>query len=433
MVDKNRVILTLDEMPRKWYNIAVDSPDPFPPPLNPATKEPMDPSALMTLFPEECIKQEISDKRYIDIPDELLDIYMNSLGRPSPLCRAVRLEKYLGTPAEIYYKREDLSPPGSHKPNTAVAQAYYAKKEGLTTLTTETGAGQWGSALAYSCALFGLECKVYMVRISYEQKPLRKTIMNIYGATCVPSPSDETECGKKFLEDEKNYNGSLGMAISEAIEVAMKDDNAKYTLGSVLNYVLTHQTIVGEEVVTQFEKLDKVPDVIIGCCGGGSNFSGFAYPFLGKSLRKEVGKIDVIAVEPTACPSITEGEYKYDFGDTANTTPLIKMYTLGSDFVPPPIHAGGLRYHGAAPSTSSLVNQGFIRSMIYPQEKIFESAQLFANVEGLICAPETAHAVHCAIEQARECKKTGEKKIIVFNYSGHGLMDLAGYEQVLGL
>lgn len=433
MVEKNRVVLTLDEMPRKWYNIAVDSPEPFPPYLNPANNEPMPPEPLMELFPKECVKQEASKERYIDIPDDLLDIYMNSLGRPSPLCRAVRLEEYLNTPAEIYYKREDLSPPGSHKPNTAVAQAYYAKKEGLETLTTETGAGQWGSALAYSCALFGLKCKVYMVRISYEQKPLRKTIMKIYGADCLPSPSDTTEAGKKFLKDEKNYNGSLGMAISEAIEVAMKDENAKYTLGSVLNYVLLHQTIVGEEVVKQFEKLDKTPDIMIGCVGGGSNFSGFAFPFLGKSIRKECKKIDIHAIEPTACPSMTDGEYKYDFGDTAKTTPLIKMYTLGCDFVPPPIHAGGLRYHGAAPSTSSLVNQGLIKTFTYDQEDIFKSAQLFAKVEGLIPAPETAHATHHAIMQARKCKETGEKKIIVFNHSGHGLMDLGGYRKILNI
>ncbi|MBD3226599.1 MAG: TrpB-like pyridoxal phosphate-dependent enzyme [Candidatus Lokiarchaeota archaeon] len=433
MVEKNRVILTLDEMPRKWYNIAVDSPEPFPPYLNPANKEPMPPEPLMELFPKECVKQEASQERYIDIPDELLDIYMNYLGRPSPLCRAVRLEKYLNTPAEIYYKREDLSPPGSHKPNTAVAQAFYAKREGLETLTTETGAGQWGSALAYSCALFDLECKVFMVRISYEQKPLRKTIMKIYGADCVPSPSDTTESGKKFLEDEKNYNGSLGMAISEAIEMAMKDENAKYTLGSVLNYVLLHQTIVGEEVIKQFEKLDKTPDIMIGCVGGGSNFSGFVFPYLGKSIRKECKKIDIHAIEPTACPSMSGGEYRYDFGDTAQTTPLIKMYTLGCDFVPPPIHAGGLRYHGAAPSTSSLAHQGLIDTFTYPQEDIFASAKLFAKVEGLIPAPETSHATHHAIMEAKKCKKTGEKKIIVFNHSGHGLMDLGGYRQILNL
>ncbi|MHA1270489.1 MAG: TrpB-like pyridoxal phosphate-dependent enzyme [Candidatus Helarchaeota archaeon] len=433
MVEKTRFLLPMDELPRKWYNIAVDSPEPFPPYLNPATNEPMPPEPLMELFPVECIKQEASGKRYLDIPDELLDIYMNNLGRPSPLCRAVRLEKYLNTPAEIYYKREDLSPPGSHKPNTAVAQAYYAAKEGIKILTTETGAGQWGSALSYACAFFDLECRVFMVRISYEQKPYRKFIMKLYGANVVASPSDLTDCGKKFLEDKKNYNGSLGIAISEAIEVAMKNPEAKYSLGSVLNFVLIHQSIVGEEVVKQFELLDKVPDIMIGCVGGGSNFAGFAYPFLGKSIRKEVGKIDVIAVEPTACPSITKGDYKYDFGDTAKTTPLIKMYTLGSDFIPPPIHAGGLRYHGAAPSTSALVAQGLIRSLTYPQEEIFKSAQLFANIEGIIPAPETAHAIHAAIEQARECKKTGEKKIIAFNYSGHGLMDLSGYEQVLGL
>ncbi|MHA1232492.1 MAG: TrpB-like pyridoxal phosphate-dependent enzyme [Candidatus Helarchaeota archaeon] len=418
MVEKNRVILDLDELPTKWYNIAVDSPEPFPPYLNPATNEPMPPEPLMELFPVECIKQEASDKRYLDIP---------------PLCRAVRLEKYLNTPAEIYYKREDLSPPGSHKPNTAVAQAYYAAKEGIKVLTTETGAGQWGSALSYACAFFNLECRVFMVRISYEQKPYRKYIMKLYGANVIPSPSDTTDCGKKFLEDKKNYNGSLGMAISEAIEVAMKNPEAKYTLGSVLNFVLIHQSIVGEEVIKQFEKMDKVPDSLIGCVGGGSNFAGFAFPFLGKSLRKECDKIDVVAVEPTACPSITNGEYKYDFGDTAKTTPLIKMYSLGSDFVPPPIHAGGLRYHGAAPAVSFLVSKGLIRSVAYPQEDIFKSAELFAKVEGLICAPETAHAIHEAIQQARECKKTGEKKIIAFNYSGHGLMDLAGYEQILGL
>ncbi|MHA1311413.1 MAG: TrpB-like pyridoxal phosphate-dependent enzyme [Candidatus Helarchaeota archaeon] len=433
MVEKNRVILTLDEMPRKWYNVSVDSPVPFPPPLNPATREPMPPEPLMELFPVECIKQEVSDKRYIDIPDELLDIYMNSLGRPSPLCRAVRLEKYLDTPAEIYYKREDLSPPGSHKPNTAVAQAYYAAKEGLETLTTETGAGQWGSALSYACALFGIKCKVFMVRISYEQKPLRKVIMNLYGADCVASPSDQTECGKEFLKDKAKYNGSLGIAISEAIEVAMKDPTAKYSLGSVLNFVLLHQSIVGEEVVKQFEKIDKVPDIMIGCVGGGSNFSGFCYPFLGKSLRKECKKIDIVAVEPTACPSMTNGEYRYDFGDTAKSTPLLKMYTLGCDFIPPPIHAGGLRYHGAAPSASLFVHEGLIRSVTYPQEEIFQSADLFAKVEGLIPAPETAHAIHHAIVEARKCKETGEKKVIVFNHSGHGLMDLSGYEQVLGV
>jgi tryptophan synthase beta chain len=432
MKEPIKIILDPEEIPKQWYNILADSPAPFPPPLNPATKEPVDPSMLMALFPVECIKQELSPERYIDIPEEIIEAYYR-LGRPSPLHRAKRLEEKLKTPAKIFLKREDLSPPGSHKPNTAIAQAYYAKKEGIEKLVTETGAGQWGSALAYSCALMGIDLQVFMVRISYQQKPYRKYLMSVYGAKVDPSPSDKTDFGKSLLAKDPNHPGSLGIAISEAIETAMKDEKAKYTLGSVLNHVLLHQTVVGQELIKQFEKMNLKPDILIGCIGGGSNFAGFSFPYTGKKLRGEIKDLQIIGVEPTACPSVTKGEYKYDFGDTGNTTPLVKMYTLGSDFVPPPIHAGGLRYHGMAPLVSLLANEKVIEAVAYPQEEIFASAKLLAETEGLVSAPETAHALHSAIVQAKKCKETGESKVICYNHSGHGFFDLEGYKEILKL
>ncbi|MHA1754856.1 MAG: TrpB-like pyridoxal phosphate-dependent enzyme [Candidatus Odinarchaeia archaeon] len=432
VVNEIKIELSAEEMPKKWYNIMADLPAKFPEYLNPATNEPVPAEALMGLFPKECIKQELSKERYISIPDDLVELYYR-LGRPSPLYRAKRLEEKLGTPAKIYYKREDLSPTGSHKPNTAIAQAYYAMKEGIETLTTETGAGQWGSALSYACAMLGLKCKVFMVRCSYQQKPYRKYIMKLMGAEVYPSPSDQTEYGRKLLEKQPDHPGSLGIAISEAIEIAVKDEKAKYTLGSVLNHVLLHQTIVGQEVILQLKKIDETPDAIIGCVGGGSNFAGFAFPYLGMILRKELNGPEAYSVEPKVCPSLAKGEYKYDFGDTAKTTPLIKMYTLGCDFVPPPIHAGGLRYHGAAPLVSLLRNEGYIKPLVYNQEKIFQAARLFAETEGLIMAPETSHAACAAIELAKEAKKKNEEKVIIFNYSGHGLLDIEGYRQVLKL
>ncbi len=434
MKEPIKIILDPEELPKQWYNMLADSPAEFPPYLHPGTKEPItDPSFLMALFPKQCVIQEVSQDRYIDIPEEIREAYYR-IGRPTPLYRAKRLEAALKTPAKIFLKREDLSPPGSHKPNTAIAQAFYAKSEGIEKLTTETGAGQWGSALAYSCALMGLECKVFMVRISYQQKPYRKYLMSIYGAKVFPSPSDQTDFGKTLIAKDPNHPGSLGIAISEAVEAAMKDDKAKYTLGSVLNHVILHQTVVGQELIKQFEKMNLTPDILIGCVGGGSNFSGFAFPYVGKKLRGELKKdIQVITVEARACPHITEGEYRYDYGDTAMTAPLAKMYTLGHDFIPPPIHAGGLRYHGMSPMVSLLVKEGVLEPRAYPQDDIFASAKLLAETEGLITAPETAHALHAAIIEAKKCKETGEAKIICYNHSGHGMFDLEGYKEVLKL
>ncbi len=425
-----RVDLPQDEIPKFWYNIVADLPD-LPPPIHPETKEPLGPEAFYPLFVRECVNQEFSKEKEIRIPDELRELYLR-IGRPTPLYRAKRLEQYLRTPARIYFKREDLSPTGSHKLNTALAQAYYASKEGLERLTTETGAGQWGSALSYATAMNGLEALVFMVRISYKQKPYRKYVMKLYGAKVVPSPSDLTEAGRKFLEEDPDHPGSLGIAISEAIEAAIKDEKAKYALGSVLNHVLLHQTVIGLEAKKQMETIDEKPDVLIGSVGGGSNFAGLVFPFI-RDILEGKADYDVVAVEPTASPSLTNGEYRYDFGDTAETTPLLKMYTLGHKFVPPPIHAGGLRYHGAAPTVSLLKSKGVIRSVAYPQEEVFEAASLFAKVEGLIPAPETAHAVKAAIDEALKAKEEGKEKVILFNYSGHGLLDLEGYRQVLKL
>ncbi|MEM4616777.1 MAG: TrpB-like pyridoxal phosphate-dependent enzyme [Archaeoglobaceae archaeon] len=422
----SRYVLDEEYLPKKWYNVIPDLPEKIPPPLNPATREPIKPHELEPVFPKALIKQEMSEDRWVRIPEEVLDIYR--IYRPTPLIRAERLEKALKTPAKIFYKYEGVSPPGSHKPNTAIAQAYYNMKEGIEMLTTETGAGQWGSALAFATNLFGLKCRVYMVKASYEQKPYRRILMETWKAEVIPSPSRLTESGRKILEKDPNCPGSLGIAISEAVETAVKSNNAKYSLGSVLNHVLLHQTIIGLEVKKQLDLLDLKPDYMIGCVGGGSNYAGFCYPFVKDALKEN---IELIAVEPRACPTLTSGEYRYDFGDTAGLTPLLMMYTLGHDFIPPPIHAGGLRYHGMAPSLCVLVKNGIIKPVAVGQLEVFDAGVLFARVEGLIPAPESAHAVKVAIDKAIEAKKTGEEKVIVFNLSGHGYFDLKAYEEYL--
>jgi len=424
-----RTTLTAEEMPRKWYNILPDLPVPLPPPLNPGTKKPISPSDLEVIFPKGLIRQEVSQDNYIDIPEEVLQAYMMA-NRPSPLQRAVRLEQMLKTPAKIYFKREDLSPAGSHKTNTSLPQAYYNMKEGVKKLATETGAGQWGTALSLACNYFGLGCEVFMVRASYDQKPYRREMMRVYGADVHPSPSDLTEFGKKMLAKDPKHPGSLGIAISEAMEVAVKDEGTNYSLGSVLNHVMLHQTIIGEETMLQFNKLEEKPDYLIGCVGGGSNFAGFTFPFIGQKMKKKLDA-QFIAVEPTVVPSLTEGKYEYDFGDTAGMTPLLMMYTLGHDFVPSPIHAGGLRYHGAAPTVSLLVNEKVVKPISYQQKEVFDAAVMFAKAEGIIPAPETAHAIKAAVDLALEAKKKNEEKIIAFNFSGHGLLDLGGYQQYL--
>jgi len=429
-VESNKIFLDEGELPKSWYNIQADLPQPLEPPLNPKTGKPIAPEDLAPIFPQELIKQEVSTERWIEIPETVLDVYR--LWRPTPLHRARRLEKALGTPARIYYKNESVSPPGSHKPNTAVAQAYYNMKEGVRRLVTETGAGQWGSALAFATNLFGLECQVYMVKISYEQKPYRKSLIHVWGADVVASPSLRTQAGRKILEKDPNSLGSLGIAISEAVEDAATHEDSKYCLGSVLNHVLLHQTIVGLETKLQMEKVGDYPDLLIGCVGGGSNFSGFAFPFVRDKLTGGKPDLRVVAVEPTACPTLTKGPYRYDFGDTAELTPLLKMFTLGHSFVPPGIHAGGLRYHGDAPLLCLLVDQKVIEARAYPQNAAFESALLFARSEGIVPAPETAHAIKAVVDEARRCKEEGKEEVIVFNYSGHGHFDLAAYDAYLG-
>jgi len=422
-----KVILTEEEMPTSWYNILADLPVPPPPPLHPVTREPCGPEDLAPLFPMELIKQEVSEERYIEIPEEVQRVY--HMYRPSPLRRAYRLEKELDTPARIFYKDESVSPPGSHKPNTAIAQAYYNKKEGVKRLATETGAGQWGSALALACKFFGLDLKVYMVKVSYEQKPYRRTMMEVWGAEVVASPTDTTNAGRAMLAEDPECPGSLGLAISEAVEDTVTHENTKYSLGSVLNHVCMHQTIIGLEAKAQMEKLGEYPDVVIGCVGGGSNFSGIVFPFMqDKFAGKEVR---AIAVEPVSCPTLTGGKYEYDYGDEAEMAPIVKMYTLGHKFIPSPIHAGGLRYHGAAPILSLLVNEGYIEAVAYPQTPVFEAAMMFSRTEGMIIAPESAHAVKCAIDEALKCRESGESKNILFNLSGHGLLDLGGYQEFL--
>ena len=423
MPEQIKVFLSEDEMPREWYNIQADLPQPLPPPLGKDGK-PIGPDDLAPVFPMNLIEQEVSTERWIKIPEPVLEVLFQ--WRPSPLYRARRLEKALGTPARIYYKNEGVSPPGSHKPNTAVAQAYYNKEFGIKRLTTETGAGQWGSALAMGCKLMGLELKVYMVKISFEQKPFRKIMMETWGAKCVASPSNETETGRNILAEMPDTPGSLGIAISEAIEDAVTSKDTRYSLGSVLNHVLLHQTIIGLEAKKQFEKIGQYPDVVIGCAGGGSNFAGASFPFLADKIS---GKdVRVVAVEPAACPTMTRAPYAYDSGDVAMMTPLIPMHSLGHTFVPPPIHAGGLRYHGMAPLVSHVLKLGLIEALALHQLECYEAAVLWAHTEGFICAPETSHAIAAAIREAKHAKEEGKEKVIFLNWSGHGLMDLTGYE-----
>ncbi|MBN1308539.1 MAG: TrpB-like pyridoxal phosphate-dependent enzyme [Chitinispirillaceae bacterium] len=424
-----KTVLTESEIPKQWYNLAADLPTPLQPPLGP-DGNPITPEMLAPVFPMNLIEQEVSQERWIDIPEEILDILYK--WRPTPLHRARALEAYLATPARIYYKNESVSPPGSHKPNTAVAQAWYNKKFGIKKITTETGAGQWGSALAFACSIVGLECKVYMVRISFDQKPYRKTMMQTWGATCIASPSEETKAGRDILAKMPDTPGSLGIAISEAIEEAVSDPKGetRYSLGSVLNHVLMHQTVIGLEAKKQLEKAgEKKVDIVVGCAGGGSNFAGLAFPFVNDKING--ANIEIIPVEPSSCPTMTRAPFSYDHGDTAKMTPLLPMYSLGHDFIPPPIHAGGLRYHGMAP----LVSQGIVEGLLAPralhQVECYQAALTFARTEGIICAPETSHAIATVIQEAKKAKEEGKEKVILFNMSGHGLLDLTGYQNFL--
>lgn len=426
-MDDYKIQLPEADMPQEWYNIQPDLPRPLPPYLHPATGKPVGPQDLAPIFPMELIQQEVSQERQIPIPDEVQRLYR--LWRPTPLRRARRLEAALKTPARIYYKDESVSPAGSHKPNTAVAQAYYNKVAGIKRLATETGAGQWGSALALACNFFGLECTVYMVKVSYHQKPYRRSLMHIWGADVYPSPTDRTQAGRAILAKMPDTPGSLGMAISEAVEDAATHPDTNYSLGSVLNHVMLHQTIVGLETQKQLALAGEKPDVLIGCVGGGSNFAGFCFPFVPEKLKGR--ELKIIAVEPAACPTLTKGAYTYDFGDTAGLTPLIMMHTLGHSFVPPGIHAGGLRYHGDAPLLCLLVHEKVIEARAYPQNPVFEAARLFAQNEGIVPAPETAHALKAAVDEAVRCRETGEAKVIVLNFSGHGHFDLAAYDAFL--
>jgi len=428
-MEQVKVFLNEKDIPRQWYNLAADLPTPLLPPLGP-DGNPIGPEMLAQVFPMNLIEQEVSSERWIDIPEGILDILYR--WRPAPLRRAVYLEEYLDTPARIYFKDESMSPPGSHKPNTAVAQAWYNKQFGMEKLTTETGAGQWGSALAFACKLLGLECKVFMVRISFDQKPFRKTMMQVWGANCVASPSPETNAGRKVLEEMPDTPGSLGIAISEAIEEAVTDQTGKtrYSLGSVLNHVLLHQTIIGLEAKKQLEMIgEKLPDIVIGCAGGGSNFAGLSFPFVADKING--ADIKIIPVEPTACPTMTRAPFAYDFGDTACTTPLLAMYSLGHAFIPPPIHAGGLRYHGMAPLVCQGIVEGLLEPRAYHQLESYNAAITWARTEGFITAPETSQAIAAVIEEAKKAKEEGKEKVILFNYSGHGLMDLSGYDAYL--
>lgn len=429
MTERRKFVLDESEIPTSWYNVLPDLPEPLPPVLHPATGKPVTPDDLSPIFPMALIEQEMSQERWIEIPEEVREVY--KLWRPTPLFRAKRLEEALDTPAKIYYKYEGVSPPGSHKPNTAVAQAYYNKKEGVKRLTTETGAGQWGSALAFGCNLFGLECKVYMVKVSYHQKPYRRVLMETWGAKVVSSPSEDTEAGRKVLQEDPDCPGSLGIAISEAVEDAATHDDTNYSLGSVLNHVLLHQTIVGLEAKKQMEMAGDYPDIIVGCIGGGSNFAGLFLPFIKDKLEGKKEDLRVVCVEPEACPTLTKGPYAYDYGDEAGLTPLLKMYTLGHNFVPPPIHAGGLRYHGMAPIICHLYNLGKVEAVARHQTQVFEAAIRFARAEGFVPAPEPAHAVRIAIEEALKCRDSGEPKVILLALSGHGHFDLAAYDAYL--
>jgi tryptophan synthase beta chain len=431
MADPVQFNLSQDELPSAWYNIMPDivgaGMQPLPP-LHPGTKEPVTPDLLEPLFPMALIEQEVSAEQWIDIPGPVLDVYR--LWRPTPLYRARRLEQALKTPARIYFKYEGTSPAGSHKPNTAVAQAYYNKEAGTKRITTETGAGQWGSALSMACRFFDLECLVFMVKVSYEQKPYRRIFMETFGAEVRPSPTSTTEAGKKILEGDPESPGSLGIAISEAIEVAAQDDDTKYSLGSVLGHVLLHQTVVGLETQKQMALAGDDPDVVIGCVGGGSNYAGFSYPYMGERLRGD-RETRFIACEPAACPTLTKGKFAYDFGDTGQMTPLLPMYTLGHTFVPTPVHAGGLRYHGDAPSLSGLVKAGHMEARAFTQNEVFTAAQLFAQTQGIIPGPEPAHAVKAVIDEAEAARESGEERVILFNLSGHGFFDMTAYDDFL--
>jgi tryptophan synthase beta chain len=424
MTDKIKYLLDESRLPKSWYNIAADLPSPPPAVLHPGTLKPLGPDDLAPLFPMSLIMQEVSTEREIEIPEPIREIYRQ--WRPSPLFRARRLEQLLQTPARIYYKYEGVSPAGSHKPNTAVAQAFYNKEAGIRRITTETGAGQWGSSLAFAGALFGIDVEVFMVRISYDQKPYRRALMETYGARCIASPSNQTHYGRSVLERDPNNLGSLGIAISEAVEVAASRDDTKYALGSVLNHVLLHQSVIGLEAIEQMAMADDYPDMVIGCAGGGSNFAGIAFPFLGLQLRGG-RKVRAIAVEPAACPSLTRGKYAYDFGDTGKMTPLTKMYTLGSSFMPSGLHAGGLRYHGMSPLVSHLKELGLIEARAYHQTPCFEAGVKFARAEGIVPAPESTHAVRAAIDEAIKCREEGTKRSILFNLSGHGHFDMQAY------
>lgn len=424
-------MLSEREIPKRWYNVGADLKEKPGPPLDPQTHEPISPDKLGAIFPQNLIAQEVTTQRFVKIPDELMAAYAK--WRPTPLVRARGLEELLETPAHIYFKNESVSPAGSHKLNTALAQAYYNKLEGVKRLVTETGAGQWGSALAMACRNFDLGCKVFMVKTSFNQKPYRRALMQMWGAEVSASPSEETKAGKEMLERHPDSPGSLGMAISEAVEVAASDGETKYSLGSVLNHVLLHQTIIGEEALKQMDKVEEFPDTIIGCVGGGSNFGGFAFPFVREILEQKprAKKMRVIAVEPSACPTLTKGVYTYDFGDTAGLTPLLPMHSLGHDYVPPAIHAGGLRYHGVAPLISSLVNAGIIQPVAYTQNEVFDAALKFARSEGIVPAPESSHAIRAAIDEALRAKSEGKKEVIVFNLSGHGFLDMSAYDDYL--
>ena len=420
----------LDEksLPESWYNLVPDLPFDLEPPLNPGSREPVGPEAFAPIFPQEIIRQEVTDEPNVPIPEEVREIY--SLWRPTPLFRARRLEKHLDTPAHIYYKYEGVSSAGSHKPNTAVPQAYYNREEGVARLTTETGAGQWGSSLAFACRQMDLDCTVYMVRVSYGQKPYRRNMMETYGAQVYASPTDLTQAGRNILEEFPDSPGSLGIAISEAVEDAVSSEDTKYSLGSVLNHVLLHQTVIGQEALEQMELAGEYPDVVVGCAGGGSNFGGVAFPFLRENLKS--GKdTRLVAVEPASCPTLTKGHFVYDFGDTAGMTPMMKMYTLGHTFVPPGIHAGGLRYHGESPIVSALVNAGLVEARAYPQNPTFEAGLTFARTEGIVPAPEVNHAIRATIDLALKAKESGEEKVILFNLCGHGHFDFAAYERYL--
>ena len=427
-MQETKITLSEKDIPRQWYNITPDMPTAPKPPLHPGTMQPVGPDDLSAIFPMALIEQEVSNQRWIDIPEEVLEIY--SLWRPSPLFRAKRLEAFLKTPAKIYYKYEGVSPAGSHKPNTAVPQAYYNKKAGIRRIATETGAGQWGSSMALAGTMFGLDVTVYMVKVSYGQKPYRRIAMETWGATVHPSPSTVTNSGRKALEADPDNPGSLGLAISEAVEDVMAHPGSKYALGSVLNHVLLHQTVIGEEAIEQVGAADAYPDVVIGCVGGGSSFAGIAFPFMRETLAG-TAKTRFVGVEPTACPSLTKGFFTYDFGDVSQTTPLLKMYTLGHDFMPAGIHAGGLRYHAMAPLISHAYSLGFMEAVAVPQTKVFAAAQLFTRTEGIVPAPESAHAILTAIDEALAAKDAGEAKTVLFNLTGHGYLDLGAYEQFL--